>query len=144
MITETEHCCDCNIVTQLLVLLMVLFNAKCYKTCICAKSLLQGHFYDVIQLVKARQSRPANVTNYRRIMLSSVVSKIFEMCLLDSYSDILYSEVWILYHSIILIISCVLLYQYCAYIIIIDSLKLYQRLPHMHYLHKIIQICKEI
>jgi len=103
------------------VLLKVLFNAI-IKHAYVPKAFCKGI---VIPLVKARQSNPADDdTNYRGIMLSSVVSKI-EMCLLDSYSDILYSEVWIRYHSIILIISCVLLYQYCAYIIIIDSLKSY-------------------
>lgn len=83
---ETEHLLYAHPI--LVLLLKVLFSAI-IKHGYVPDIFCQGI---VIPLVKDKQGNAADVTNYRGITLSSTISKVFEMCLLEMYGNVLYSE----------------------------------------------------
>ena len=82
---ETEHLLNAH--PLLVSLLNVLFNAI-LKYGYVPRVFCWGI---VISLIKDKQGNAADINNYRGITLSSTISTVFEMCLLEIYNDVLYS-----------------------------------------------------
>jgi len=72
-----------------IVLLCILFN----KMLLCGKVPEVCCSGVIIPVPKDKSGDLTNSRNYRGITLSPVISKVFEMCLLDLYSELLYSMI---------------------------------------------------
>jgi exonuclease III len=83
---ETEHLMYAHPI--LIVQLCVLFNIM-LKHCVVPNLFFNGI---IIPIVKDKHGDTSDINNYRAITLSPCISKLFEMCLLEQYSDKLQSS----------------------------------------------------